>query len=159
VVFPIESTTYRIIAEGPAGREEKTDFVEVVEPPAPTLLPEVLGRIHFDFDLWEIRADGVDTLAAVADFMRRHPDVRVLIEGHTDAKASEEYNIPLSNRRAEAARDYLVERHGIPASRLVTVGLGKSRFIAPNERDGKDYPEGRALNRRVEFRVLKTATP
>jgi OOP family OmpA-OmpF porin len=77
-----------------------------------------------------------------------NPDARVAIEGHTDAQGDEASNLALSESRAEAVRDYLVSQ-GIAADRLETAGFGESRPIASN-----DTAEGRAENRRIEFRLL-----
>jgi OmpA-OmpF porin, OOP family len=77
----------------------------------------------------------------------------VTIEGHTDSIGSESYNQRLSERRALAVKHYLVSR-GVAGDRLDTVGYGESRPVAPNKTpDGKDNPEGRAMNRRAELKV------
>ena len=81
--------------------------------------------------------------------MKRHPDVKVLITGHTDSKGSDEYNMALSERRVKTAVDYLVEK-GIERSRMTTKGYGERRPIDTNETD-----EGRQHNRRVEFTIVK----
>jgi len=68
-----------------------------------------------------------------------------VIEGHTDSRGSDAYNQPLSERRANAVRDELVNEYDIDASRVSTVGYGESRPVATNDTD-----EGRAQNRRIE---------
>ena len=73
------------------------------------------------------------------------PESIVTIEGHTDASGSAAYNLELSRVRARAVRDYLVQRHGIDAARLKTVGYGKDRPI-------EDSDPHAAINRRVQFR-------
>jgi OOP family OmpA-OmpF porin len=75
-----------------------------------------------------------------------------MIVGHTDSIGSDEYNQRLSERRAQAVKQYLVSK-GIAASRLSTEGQGEREPIAPNTEDGKDNPEGRAMNRRAELKV------
>lgn len=81
------------------------------------------------------------------------------IEGHTDAKGDDDYNQKLSERRARAVRDWLVERGAIPA-RTPAVGYGESHPVAPNAKpDGSDDPEGRAKNRRVELVVTSCPPP
>lgn len=75
----------------------------------------------------------------------------MLIEGHTDAKGSEAYNLKLSERRAEAVVEWLAVREGIDTAWLDRRGLGEAQPAAPNARpDGRDDPEGRQRNRRVE---------
>ena len=77
--------------------------------------------------------------------MRANPNVTIYVDGYCDAIGSEEYNLKLSQRRADAVAEYL-EHKGIPESRLVPRGFGKTNFVAPN-----DIDEGRAQNRRVEL--------
>ena len=77
--------------------------------------------------------------------MKEHPNLRALVEGHTDSIGSDAYNQRLSERRANAVRDYMVSR-GIDAQRITTKGWGKSKPIASNK-----TKEGRARNRRVEI--------
>jgi outer membrane protein OmpA-like peptidoglycan-associated protein len=109
------------------------------------------GDILFDFDKHAIRPEARTTLAKLADLVRRTPGGVVLIEGHTDAKGSDSYNVRLSERRAQAVADWLGGQDGIDAARLEERGLGEAQPTAPNTRpDGSDNPEGRQLNRRVE---------
>jgi outer membrane protein OmpA-like peptidoglycan-associated protein len=86
-------------------------------------------------------------LDEVASALKRIPDRKLLIEGHTDSVGKEATNLALSERRAQAVKDYLVWR-GVPAERITTVGAGPSRPIADNSNT-----EGRAMNRRVEIVV------
>jgi outer membrane protein OmpA-like peptidoglycan-associated protein len=109
------------------------------------------GDVLFDFDKYAIRRDARPTLARLAELIRQMPEGRVLIEGHTDAKGSEAYNLKLSERRAEAVAEWLGVQEGIDTTRLDRRGLGEARPAAPNTRaDGRDDPEGRQRNRRVE---------
>jgi outer membrane protein OmpA-like peptidoglycan-associated protein len=80
--------------------------------------------------------------------MRAWSEIKVEIEGHTDASGSEAHNLKLSQQRAESVRDYLVSK-GVEASRLVAKGYGESQPIADN-----DSPEGMAKNRRVELKKV-----
>jgi len=81
--------------------------------------------------------------------LQKNPDMHIRIEGHTDNIGSMEYNIDLSQKRAQAVKDYLVGK-GIDESRVSTVGFGYERPIAPN-----DTEEGRSLNRRAEIVPIK----
>jgi uncharacterized surface protein with fasciclin (FAS1) repeats len=107
-----------------------------------------LESITFETASAVITAEGQAALAATVEFLSLNPDVRVAIEGHTDSEGDEEPNLALSQDRADSVRDYLVEQ-GIAADRLETEGFGETRPIASN-----DTPEGRAQNRRIDFRLL-----
>ena len=132
-------------------------------PPAPAPVPEPVRpppreevaridlMVNFDFDRSEVKPEFMDEIQRVADFMRQYPDVDAELEGHTDSIGTEAYNQGLSERRAAAVRDVLVNRFNIPASRVSTVGFGESRPIASNNTD-----DGRAQNRRVISVILKT---
>ena len=84
-------------------------------------------------------------LDEAASTLKQNPNVTVNVDGYTDAIGTEAYNLKLSERRADAVVNYL-EQQGIPASRLIPHGYGKTNFVASN-----DTPEGRAQNRRVEL--------
>jgi outer membrane protein OmpA-like peptidoglycan-associated protein len=106
-------------------------------------------RVFFEYDSAEMRSVNAPLLDQVAaSFLRLPEDRRLRIEGYSDAEGDDAYNFDLSYRRARNVLEYLVAR-GIPRERLVYVGYGEQRPIAPN-----DAPEGRAINRRVEFTVL-----
>jgi len=118
-------------------------------------LIELPGDILFDFDKWSIREDAEEPLSKVGDLIRatRH---KVSIIGHTDSKGSEAYNLELSKKRAEAVKQWLVEKEGVDPQRLETSGKGEGEPVAPNTHpDGSDNPEGRQRNRRVEIRIRK----
>jgi len=102
--------------------------------------------IYFDFNSDRIRDESAPTLSEIAEVLRRHPDWRLAIEGHTDGIGSETANLDLSKRRAGAVKDALVTGHRIDVGRLTTSGHGEAR-----PRDRNDTLEGRARNRRVEL--------
>lgn len=104
--------------------------------------------VEFASDSAELTANGRDVLDEVAAAVRAAPG-EVLIGGHTDNQAKQEYNLGLSLRRAEAVRDYLVAG-GLDVARFVTIGYGETSPIASNE-----TAEGRQRNRRTEFHVLE----
>ena len=115
---------------------------------APIYFP--MANINFKFGTAEISgADPIPVLEEVVRIMKEHPEVRVEIQGHTDNIGSEDYNLKLSEKRAEAVKAYLVKR-GIDAGRLETRGYGESRPI-----DSNDTELGRARNRRIEFVVIE----
>jgi len=101
-------------------------------------------RVNFAFDSAAVDTSYLDDIKALADFLKRHPDVVATIEAHTDSKGPEAYNLGLSQRRADSVIGVLRENFGIASNRLVADGLGESQPIASNETDA-----GRAENRRV----------
>ena len=113
-----------------------------------------LKGVNFDFDKSTLRPDAVAILNEAVEILKRYPELRVEVAGHTDSKGTDAYNQSLSQRRAQAVYDYLTT-NGIDASRLVgPTGYGESRPIAPNTNDdGSDNPDGRAKNRRTELNV------
>lgn len=105
-------------------------------------------QVRFNFDSAEIAPAARPQLDALADGIKMLPVGRsVLVEGHTDAVGSEEYNRILSQRRAQAVKRYLAVEHGIDPARLHTVGFGEDRTIAGVDPTAPD-------NRRVQFRGL-----
>jgi hypothetical protein len=101
--------------------------------------------IFFDVGKSSIRPESTPALKAIARALEEHPDLRLLIEGHTDNVGDAAANLALSRARAEAVKAALVESLGIAAARLETAGLGDTKPAADNE-----SPEGRSSNRRVE---------
>ena len=108
----------------------------------------VMNNIFFDFDRSSLQEGSYSELTRVVEFMNNNADVEIEIAGHTDSLGPEYYNNALSNRRAKAVFDYLIEK-GIAAERVVSRGFGESKPIASN-----DTKEGQAQNRRVEFKIL-----
>lgn len=137
-VTPDESTTYTITATGPGGNATASARVTVTTPPPPPPPPpaptvseeEMFNRsikdAYFDFDKSTVRPDAAQALTADAQFLNQHPDVKFTIEGHCDERGSEEYNLGLGDRRATAAKNYLVNL-GISADRITTISYGKDR--------------------------------
>ena len=87
-------------------------------------------RVFFDLDSYSVRADAAPLLDAQAAWLVRYPNVQVRIEGNADERGTREYNLALGERRADAVRDYLVNR-GVSSSRISTVSYGKERPIDP----------------------------
>jgi outer membrane protein OmpA-like peptidoglycan-associated protein len=116
------------------------------EPPPPPPLPkriELSADAHFDFGSAQLKPAGEEKIDEIARAMQKNAEVRILVEGYTDSVGSEPYNQRLSERRAEAVRDYMISR-GIAAKRIETRGHGEASPVASN-----DTAEGRAQNRRV----------
>lgn len=108
------------------------------------------GKIVFDTARSTIRKESESVLEQLLKFLNERPDVtRLRVEGHTDSRASDDYNQGLSARRSLAVCDWLVD-HGIDHLRLVAVGFGERKPIAPNE-----LAAGMQENRRTEFHVME----
>ncbi len=105
----------------------------------------VLGNVLFDFDKAVIKQAAYPLLNEVADTLKRNPNLNVTFEGHTDSIGTDRYNQKLSERRANAVLQYMLNK-GIPASQIGTAGYGESQPRATNQTE-----EGRAHNRRVEI--------
>ena len=102
--------------------------------------------IYFDTGSDRIRPESTPTLKEIAAMLTEHPDLKLLIEGHTDNVGAATANQALSEKRAAAVRQVLIDSFGVDADRLTTKGLGATKPVAPN-----DTPEGRQNNRRVEL--------
>lgn len=111
-----------------------------------------LPYIHFDLDKDKIKPEFYPQLKQVAEVMKMYPDMKVLVSGHTDIRASSKYNMDLSRRRAENAVKYLSEVYGISKDRLIVDYQGKDLNLVPNlPLRGKE--NAHYINRRVEFSV------
>ncbi len=104
--------------------------------------------ILFDVDKATLKQNSKDELAELAVILNKYGDTNILIEGHTDSTGSEEYNLSLSKRRAEAVANWLSIQKVDP-TRFTIMGYGMVQPIAPNE-----TAEGRALNRRVDVGIM-----
>ena len=106
------------------------------------------SEVSFDFNSANIKTSFHSPLNKIADIMMRYPQTQIVVVGHTDSVGSEQYNLELSLRRANAVADYLISR-GVERSRLGTEGRGELEPIALN-----DTADGRSQNRRVEIFVV-----
>jgi peptidoglycan-associated lipoprotein len=154
-VNPTQSTTYTITATGPGGTATADARITVGAAPVETppsgnqnlseLFEQNVKDAYFDFNKSDIRGDARDNLAKTAEFLRSYPQIRVTIEGHCDERGSTEYNIGLGERRAQAAKNYLISL-GIPTDRMDTVSWGKERPFC-TEHDEACWQQ----NRRAHF--------
>jgi outer membrane protein OmpA-like peptidoglycan-associated protein len=108
----------------------------------------VLKDIFFEFDKSTILQQSFFELMRLITLLNTYPDMQIEVGGHTDSKGSDSYNQRLSESRAKAVADYLISK-GISERRLQYRGYGKSKPIDTNETE-----EGRAKNRRVEFKIM-----
>ncbi len=114
-----------------------------------------LNNVFFDFDKYSLRSESFVELDRVVKFLNDYPNVEIEMSAHTDSKGSDEYNMTLSDNRAKSVREYILSK-GIAATRIISKGYGETKPVAANANaDGTDNPEGRQLNRRVEFTILK----
>lgn len=108
-----------------------------------------LGDVLFEFDKATLKPGVIRDLYPLVTFLRQHSAREVIIAGHTDSIGSEDYNLDLSQRRAQAVRDFLIH-NGLGASQVVARGLGEQYPVASNE-----TATGRQLNRRVEVTIAQ----
>lgn len=108
----------------------------------------VLNNVFFDTDKSQLKAESEVELNKLVELMKANPKMRVEIGGHTDNQGSKEHNVTLSRNRAKAVYDYLVSK-GVKADRMRYKGYGFEQPVASN-----DTPEGRAQNRRTEFKIV-----
>ena len=106
---------------------------------------KIAQQIHFEYNRAAVRPDSFPVLDAVAEVMKRYPEMNFEVQGHTDNRGGVDYNKRLSDQRAAAVKTYLIE-HGVAAERLTSHGYGLEHPIVPNDSDNN-----RALNRRVQF--------
>ena len=143
-VYPSNSTTYTLVANGPGGSDTRTVTVTVEAPPPPPpapppapakrtaedILKSEVQDAYYDYDKSDIREDARAVLTKNADVLKQvfadNPGFMVLVEGHCDERGSAEYNLGLGDKRASSAKDFLVQL-GVPADRLKTISYGKER--------------------------------
>ncbi|MGE5395436.1 MAG: OmpA family protein [Candidatus Saccharibacteria bacterium] len=109
----------------------------------------VLRNVFFKTDSYELLPESMVELNKLTDFLKSNPTIHIELEGHTDNVGSEDYNLNLSQARAREVFNYLLD-NGIKHERMIYKGYGYSRPISTN-----DTPEGRALNRRTEFKIIR----
>ncbi len=166
--FDIEpGKEYKVVVEnyGMFNKELKVDTRKIVKSDTIRLdaiyiniLPKdpiVIKNIYYDFDDWKLTESSklvIDT--TLLKILIANPRIIVEIGSHTDSKGDDNYNLKLSQRRAESVVKYLISK-GIDKDRLSAKGYGESVAIAKNENaDGSDNPEGRQMNRRTEFKII-----
>lgn len=119
-------------------------------------LNDVFGveRIHYDFDKWEIRKDAWEGLNNLIQLLKDNPSIKVELGSHTDSRSDEVYNMRLSQKRADAAVNFIVKKGKIAQERIIAKGYGESQLLN-HCKDGVNCSEKEhALNRRTEIKVL-----
>lgn len=127
-------------------------YAEITKP-IRLLKPEVgkkiiLNNIFYDFDKANLRMESISELTRVLEVLNEMPALKIEVSSHTDSRGSDEYNLKLSQSRAQSVVDYIISK-GISQSRVSAKGYGKAQPVATNETE-----EGRQQNRRTEFRIL-----
>jgi peptidoglycan-associated lipoprotein len=110
---------------------------------------QILKKINFDFDMYTVREDMKPIMQANADWLLKFASVEVLVEGHCDERGTIEYNIALGEKRAEAARNYLISL-GLNAAKVKIISYGKSKPLVQGVDEATYFQ-----NRRAEFVITK----
>ncbi len=138
-----------------AARKEAADLQRQIKAlnakPTERGLVVTLGDVLFDTNKSDLKSGTTKNLGRLSAFLKKYPDRSVLIEGHTDDMGTYEYNLGLSQRRADSVKSWLVSQ-GVSTARIVTSGKGEGLPVA-----GNDSAAGRQLNRRVEVIIENTA--
>jgi len=131
------------------------------EPPKATdneptrVIDKMTLRVLFDYNKATLTKSDIVELEKAIDFVKKYPGSRIILEGYTDNTGPDTYNLELSQKRAEAVRQHLIQAGAVAEARILATGFGQTKPIAPNKtKEGKDNPEGRAQNRRVEIIIM-----
>ena len=115
----------------------------------------IISKVLYEYRSAEINEAAAIELDKLVLILKKNKDIGVELSSHTDSKGSDSYNMELSQKRAEKAVEYVLSK-GIEKRKIIAKGFGETQPVAPNElANGKDNPEGRAKNRRTEFKVIK----
>ncbi len=166
-VCPAETTQYMITATGTGGTVYRVGNRHGERPgassaasaastgagsgpgPGRVVIDRLTIHVNFDFDKSNIRKADVAEMEKATAFLKKYPDSKVVLVGHTDSVGTVEYNLKLSQRRADAVKKYLVDKGHEKADRITTEAKGKSEPIASNK-----TAKGRFENRRVEILII-----
>lgn len=140
---------------GGAGFSDLDELLAQTGPLTPDTAPIMLpGDLLFEYDDHRLQPGAVASLEKLGQLLKRNPSSRFVIQGHSDSFGTDEYNLALSRLRADSVRIWLIDNVGIPPESISTIGLGKSRLIAPET----GSIEEQKINRRVEI-LIKDAPP
>ncbi len=157
-----EAEQARLRATAEAERAEKTkaetdqllkEFSELKAQQTERGVVLTMGDVLFAFGQSTLLSGGIRNVEKVADFLQKNPTRNILVEGYTDSVGSDDFNLALSEKRADAVKEQLVA-NGISPDRIITKGYGKQFPVAGNDSAG-----GRQLNRRVEVLILNEGVP
>ena len=142
-VCPDHTTQYRISATGEGGSRDASTTVVVNR-----VVDRLTIHVNFDFNKATVKRPEDAELQKAIAFIKKYPAAKISLVGYTDSIGSDAYNMKLSEKRADAVKDYLV-KHGIDGSRIETSGRGKADPVGDNKTE-----KGRAANRRVEVLII-----
>jgi OOP family OmpA-OmpF porin len=149
-VCPETTTRYTMTAIGDGGAQTASATVNVKPPPAaPKVVDRLTVHVNFDSNKADIRKADVAELQKAIVFVRKYPGYTVSVEGHTDDRGDAKYNQTLSEKRAVAVKNYLLDNGVGDGGKISTVGYGEDRPKASNKTE-----KGRFENRRVEILIL-----
>ncbi len=151
---PVAAVPTKPEVQQPAAEVGETPGQAVVETPVGDVVLQPaaeagLQRIYFDYDQHILTLQARDTLAGNAAYLKAHPEFKVSIEGYCDERGSDEYNLALGERRALAARDFLLSL-GVAPGALSTISYGEEKALEPGHKE-----EAWAMNRRAEFNIIR----
>ncbi|WP_338793160.1 OmpA family protein [Bernardetia sp. MNP-M8] len=155
---------YTLTAEATGNYMEEVDTLDLTQAQFGDKVNKILylldatkikfDNINFATARWDLNAEATGELDKVYQFLKDYPKMNIRIEAHTDYRGGDSYNQRLSQNRAKSALDYLVSK-GIPTDRLESEGYGEARPTVPNEVDGRANQANMAINRRVEFKLVR----
>ena len=116
-----------------------------------------LQAVRFDFDAYMVADEGRIALRANAEYLKQHPDLEVLVEGHCDERGTTEYNLALGQKRAKAIRDYYI-RLGIPGGKMATLSFGEERPSC-QETSEACWAENRRAETKIRAQVSSAPSP
>ena len=143
-VCPKATTPYTINASGEGGSRSASTTVTVT----PRVIDRLTLHINFDTNKSDIRKADIAELEKAVAFVKKYPTSQVSVEGYTDSRGSDKYNLALSERRAQAVKKYLVDK-GEKADRITSVGKGEAEPVGDNK-----TKQGQFQNRRVEVLIV-----
>jgi OOP family OmpA-OmpF porin len=148
-ITPAADTAYTLTCTGAGGTTSSAGNVQVAVPPPPPPPKQerlcIVLKMEFDNGKADIKPKYHAEIGKVAEFMKKYPEAKGAIEGHTDNVGGHDYNMKLSERRAASVKNYLIEKFGIDPERLSSKGYGYTKPVADNK-----TREGRQENRRIE---------
>lgn len=155
---------YTLTAEATGNYMEEVDTLDLTQAQFGDKVNKILymldatkikfDNINFTTARWDLNGEATTELDKVYQFLTDYPKMKIRIEAHTDYRGGDSYNQRLSQNRAKSALDYLVSK-GIPAARLESEGYGEAQPTVPNEVNGRADQANMAINRRVEFKIVR----
>lgn len=166
-VFPVTRSTSYKINGNKEGYWPSIENITIVEDEERDTISQIfyldpivkihikIPNVYFAFDKSNVIEFYKKQIDSVVQVLNAHPGYNVEVQGHTDSKGTDEYNDKLSQRRANEVKDFLIKKKKIDKNRITVKTFGEKQPAVPNELpNGEDDPEGRARNRRVEFKII-----